>query len=100
VFGQAPTAGRLLTVNADMQVSSTEQSIPVPQSAPLIDVTTALVGDTVSDREFLQMPKTRSYQSVALTAAYVNQGGPEGAMRINGASGAENQCFMDGISTK
>jgi hypothetical protein len=93
------TSGRVLTVNARMEVGTTEQSVQVTEAAPLIDTTTTLVGNAISDAEMLALPKTRSFQSMALTAPNVNQGNLEGGIQINGASGAENQYFVDGIST-
>ena len=38
-------AGRVLSVNSQMQVGSTEQSIQVTEAAPLIDITTTGGGD-------------------------------------------------------
>ena len=44
----------------------------------------------ISAEEFDRLPKTRSFQSIALTAPSVNSGEVEGGFQVNGASGAEN----------
>ena len=49
--------------------------------------------------EFDRLPKTRSFQSIALTAPSVNAGELEGGFQVNGASGAENAFTVDGVVT-
>jgi hypothetical protein len=100
---QAPnvniTAGRVLTLNAQLAVGSTEQSVQVTEAAPTIDVTTTAVSTNISSGEFENLPKSRTFQSLALLTPTANQGEIEGGIQINGASGAENQFVVDGIST-
>ena len=61
-------AGRVLTVNAQMTVGSTEQSIQVTESAPLIDTTTTAVATNITSAEFDRLPKSRTFQSLAILA--------------------------------
>src|SRR5436305_179902 len=49
--------------------------------------------------EFENLPKTRSFQSLAVLSPSVNSGTVEGGFQINGASGAENQFYIDGVTT-
>ena len=63
----------------------------------MIDTETTAVTHNVTADEFDYMPKTRSFQSVALTSPSVNSGDIEGGIQVNGASGAENQFTVDGI---
>jgi hypothetical protein len=92
-------AGRVLTVNGPMQVGATEQSVQVTDAAPLIDTTTTAVATNITSGEFERLPKTRTFQSLALLAPTANEGTIEGGLQVNGASGAENNYIVDGIST-
>jgi hypothetical protein len=93
------TVGRSLTVNAKMQVGGTEQTVQVTEAAPLIDVSGTMVAHNVLAEEFDRLPKARSFQSLVITAPSVNSGEIEGGFQVNGASGAENQFNIDGVST-
>lgn len=93
------TVGRSLKVDAKMQVGATEQTVQVTEAAPLIDVQGTLVATNVLAEEFDKLPKARSFQSLVLTAPSVNAGEIEGGFQVNGASGAENQFNIDGVST-
>jgi len=90
---------RVLTVNTKLEVSSAAQTVQVTESAPLIDTTTPLVAQNLSQGEFDRLPKGRSFESLVLTSANTSAGGLEGGIQINGASAAENQFVIDGIST-
>lgn len=92
-------AGRVLKVDANLTVGSTEQSVQVTEAAPLIDTTTTSVATNITSAEFENLPKTRTFQSLAYLTPTANQGDIEGGIQINGASGAENQFVVDGIST-
>ncbi len=92
-------AGKALLINAPMQIASGNQSVLVTESAPLIDVTTTQVGHTVTSEEFNMMPKARSFQSLAVSSPSVTSGDLEGGIQVNGASGAENNFMVDGITT-
>ena len=49
--------------------------------------------------EIDRLPKSRSFQSIAMTAPSVNSGEVEGGFQVAGASGAENAFTVDGIVT-
>src|SRR5205809_3147444 len=68
-------------------------------AAALVDVRSTVVQHNVTAEEFNQLPKARSFQSIALTAPSVNQGEIEGGIQVNGASGAENSYTVDGVVT-
>ena len=53
----------------------------------------------ITSAEFENLPKTRTFQSLAQLAPTANEGTVEGGIQINGASGAENNFIVDGIST-
>jgi len=93
-------AGRVLTLNADMAVSGSRQTIEVVSEASLIDTTTTTVGHNVLQEEFSRLPKTRSFQSLATVSPSVQAGNvTEGGIQVNGASGSENLYAVDGLST-
>ena len=91
--------GKELRVDGTLKVSSTGQTVEVSDAAPLIDVTGTTIAQNITAEEFDRLPKTRSFQSLALTSPSVNSGDIEGGFQVNGASGAENQFTIDGIST-
>lgn len=92
--------GKNLTINVDLAVGGTQQTVEVTADAPLIDTTSTAVGHNVTAEEFSRLPKTRSFQSMANAAPSVNVGDVvEGGIQINGASGSENQFNVDGLST-
>lgn len=93
-------AGRVLSLNGEMKLKTTQTAIEVTEAAPLIDTTTTAVGSNVTQEEFFRMPKTRTFQSLASVAPSVNYGDViEGGWQVNGASGAENNFTVDGMST-
>ncbi len=92
--------GKVLSVNAQLEVGGTKETVIVTSESPLIDLTTTLVGQNVTKDEFERLPKTRSFISLASLTPSANAGSiVEGGIMINGASGAENQFAVDGIST-
>lgn len=93
------TAGAQLQVNQSLSVGATTETIEVTDSAPLIDVASARIAHNVTAEEFDRLPKGRSFQALALSSASVNTGEVEGGFQVNGASGAENQFTIDGVST-
>jgi hypothetical protein len=95
------TAGRVLTVHAELSVKGQQQSVEVAaDAAPLIDTTTIAVGHNVLREEFSRLPKTRSFQSLAAVSPSVQAGNvTEGGFQVNGASGSENLFAVDGLST-
>ena len=93
------TVGRTLRVDSSMTVGATEQTVQVTESAPLIDITGTLIANNITSEEIDRLPKGRSFQSLVITTPSVNSGEIEGGFQINGASGAENQFNIDGVST-
>ncbi|WP_321472690.1 TonB-dependent receptor [uncultured Paludibaculum sp.] len=91
--------GRETTADAVLEIGATQQAVQVTEAAPLIDTGGVTVSSNVTSEEFNLLPKARSFQSVVLLSPGVNSGQIEGGFQINGASGAENQFFVDGVST-
>jgi hypothetical protein len=92
--------GRTFTVNATMKVGNMSEAVQVTaEAAPQIDTRSTVIAHNVTSEEFDRLPKTRSFQSIALTAPAVNAGEIEGGYQVNGASGAENAFTVDGTVT-
>ncbi len=91
--------GKTINLDFTLQVGQVKETIVVSGSVTMIDTNTTAVTHNVTADEFDYMPKGRSFQSVALTSPSVNSGDIEGGIQVNGASGAENQFTVDGIST-
>jgi hypothetical protein len=91
--------GREFSLNPTLQIGQAQTTVQVTEDAPLIDTTGVTIANNLSSAEFERLPKARSFQSLLLTSPSVNTGQIEGGYQINGASGAENQFFIDGIST-
>lgn len=91
--------GQQFKVDMQMRVGTTQTAVEVTESAPLIDTTGVTRSNNINADEFNNLPKTRSFQSLAVLAPSVNSGTLEGGFQANGASGAENQFFIDGVTT-
>ncbi|MET0167797.1 MAG: TonB-dependent receptor, partial [Vicinamibacterales bacterium] len=92
--------GRSFDINAQMRVGQLAETVQVTaQAAPLVDTRSTLVGHNVTAEEIDRLPKSRSFQSIAMTAPSVNSGEVEGGFQVAGASGAENSFTVDGIVT-
>ncbi|MFN7925770.1 MAG: carboxypeptidase regulatory-like domain-containing protein [Bryobacteraceae bacterium] len=91
--------GKTLRVDGPMQVARSEQSVQVTEAAPLIDTTNTTMAHNLTAEEFDRLPKARSFQNLAVLSTSVNSGDVEGGIQVNGASGAENNFTIDGIST-
>ncbi|HWR13296.1 MAG TPA: TonB-dependent receptor [Terriglobales bacterium] len=91
--------GRTINVQAQLKVGGVDQKVEVVEAAPLIDTSTNMVATNVTVEEMDRLPKGRNFQGVAVLAPSVNTGQLEGGFQINGASAAENNYYIDGVST-
>ena len=91
--------GRTIEFSPKLQVGAVTEIVNVTGATPQIDPRSTTVAHNVTAEEFDRLPKTRSFQGIALTSPGVNQGELEGGFQVNGASGAENQFTVDGVST-
>jgi len=91
--------GQRLKVDGILTVGSIEQTVQVTEAAPLIDTSRVSISHNVTAEEFDRLPKARTFQSLAMASPSVNSGEIEGGFQVNGASGAENQFVIDGVST-
>jgi hypothetical protein len=90
--------GRTSGIKAEMRVGSQEQVVEVSGAAPIIDPTSTMIAHNVTAEEIALLPKGRSFEGVAILSPSVNTGAIEGGFQINGASGAENGYYIDGVA--
>src|SRR5512141_1999634 len=87
-------------VPAALKVGGVSEVVTVTSDTKTqVDLRSTTVAHNVTAEEFDRMPKTRSFQGIALTSPGVNQGEIEGGFQVNGASGAENSFTVDGVNT-
>ncbi len=91
--------GRTLRVDAQMKVGAITQVVEVTEAPPLIDTNSTMVAHNVTSEEFSRLPKPRNFDGIAIFSPSVSTGLIEGGYQINGASGAENNYYIDGVST-
>ncbi len=91
--------GRTTRAEAQMQVGSLEQVIQVTETPAVIDTSSTMIAHNVTAEEFDRLPKARSFQGIAVFSTSVNTGEIEGGYQVNGASAAENNYYIDGVST-
>src|SRR6478752_5939670 len=92
--------GRTADFPASLKVGRVSEVVTVTSDTKTqIDIHSTTVAHNVTAEEFDRMPKTRSFQGIALTSPGVNQGDIEGGFQVNGASGAENSFTVDGVNT-
>ena len=92
--------GRTVTLRALLRVGSVTETVEVTaESVRLVDANSSTVEHTVTGEEIGRLPKTRTFQSIALTAPSLTHGDIEGGIQVNGASGAENAFAVDGLNT-
>ncbi|MCU1259564.1 MAG: TonB-dependent receptor, plug [Bryobacterales bacterium] len=100
------SAGRLPTIEVQLQVGAVAETVDVSGAAPIVDVTQSKVAVTV-EREILDnIPKGRSFQSVIPFAAGARQeplqsgtSNRDNGFQIDGATDSENVYLIDGVNT-
>jgi len=90
--------GKTTTVDASMKVGSVSETVEVSGAAPVIDTTSTMISHNVTAEELSRLPKGRTFEGVAIFSPSVNTGFVDGGYQINGASGAENNYYIDGVS--
>ncbi|HVN77737.1 MAG TPA: carboxypeptidase regulatory-like domain-containing protein [Terriglobia bacterium] len=91
--------GKTSRLDAALQVGAVEQTVEVIGETPMVDTNSTMVAHNVTSDEFDRLPKSRSFQDIALTSPSVTYGQVEGGIQVHGASAAENNYIIDGVST-
>ena len=91
--------GKTFNADAELQPGAVTEVINVTGESRRIDLKNVVLAHNVTTEEMNRLPKTRSFQGIALTSPGVNTGDIEGGFQVHGASGAENAYTVDGVST-
>jgi hypothetical protein len=103
--GLTLTVGREALVNFSLQVGAVEQRVEVTAEAPLVNTTTAILGEVVDEQKVSELPLNgRNYADLALLQPGVQKsrvrvpGGGIGGTGYssNGAPLSSNQTLLDG----
>src|SRR5581483_11957336 len=91
--------GSTTTIDIALQVGAVQEMVEVNDAALAIDTSASMISHNVTIDELNTLPKLRDFTNVAVFSPSVNTGQIEGGYQINGASGAENSYYIDGVST-
>jgi hypothetical protein len=97
------TLEQTLTVNTFMKLGKITESVTVVGQAPLIDVRSTEKGLTLTRDIFSSLPKGRNFDSLVSAIPGVHMEIDDehswiGGTSIDGASGAENMYYIDGVN--
>ena len=83
--------GRTISLDAELRPGVLTEVVSVTgEATSQLDLTSVTLSHNVTAEEFDRLPKSRSFQSIAMAAPGVNSGEIEGGFQVNGASSAEN----------
>jgi hypothetical protein len=91
--------GKTTTVDIALKLGAVQELVEVNDAALAIDTSATMISHNVTIDELNTLPKTRDFTGVAVFSPSVNTGYVDGGYQINGASGAENSYYIDGVST-
>ena len=92
-------AEQTLTVDITLSPSAITEQVTVIGQSPLIDVKSTSRGGTMNRQTFSLLPKGRNFDSLLVTVPGVSNEPMLAGTSVDGASGAENMWYVDGIST-
>ncbi len=86
-----------IRVNIEMIQGSIEEQITVIGQSPLVDVKSTTKGMTLTKEMFQMLPRGRNFDTLVTAVPGVNQEPYLGGLSVDGASGAENMYYIDGM---
>ena len=89
--------GQVLKVEIKLLPEGVETTIRVQAESPLIDVKQNSAGGTISNEIIDRVPKQRDYTTLVTSVPGVDSETRNRGIQIDGASGADNRFFIDGI---
>ena len=92
-------SAQALRLDVTLKPGAVTAAIQVVDSTLLLDLQSSTVVQHIPQEEFDSLPKSRTFQSLAVLAPTIQAGEIEGGLQINGASGAESAFIIDGVST-
>ncbi|PWT84582.1 MAG: hypothetical protein C5B57_04525, partial [Blastocatellia bacterium] len=91
--------GKTFNADAELKPGAVTEVVNVTGESRQVDLKNVVIAHNVTSEEIDRLPKTRTFQGIALTSPGVNTGEIEGGFQVHGASGAENAYTVDGVST-
>ena len=86
-----------IRVNIEMTPGAIEEEITVIGQSPLVDVKSTTKGMTLTKEMFQMLPRGRNFDTLVTAVPGVNQEPYLGGLSVDGASGAENMYYIDGM---
>jgi len=86
-----------IRVDIEMTPGAIEEEITVIGQSPLVDVKSTTKGMTLTREMFEMLPKGRNFDTLVTAVPGVNQEPYLGGLSVDGASGAENMYYIDGM---
>ncbi len=93
------TVEQTLSLNVKLSLQTIEEAITVEGEAPMIDVKSTASAMTLTKEIIETLPRGRNFSSLVTTMPSVNDEAWLGGISVDGASGAENQFYIDGMDT-
>jgi hypothetical protein len=91
--------GKTFNADAELKPGAVTEVVNVTGESRQVDLKSVVIAHNVTAEEIDRLPKTRTFQGIALTSPGVNSGDLEGGFQVHGASGAENAYTVDGVTT-
>lgn len=86
-----------IRVDIEMTPGAIEEEITVIGQSPLVDVKSTTKGMTLTREMFQMLPRGRNFDTLVTAVPGVNQEPYLGGLSVDGASGAENMYYIDGM---
>jgi hypothetical protein len=86
-----------IRVEIEMTPGALEEEITVIGQSPLVDVKSTTKGMTLTREMFEMLPRGRNFDTLVTTVPGVNEEPYVGGLSVDGASGAENMYYIDGM---
>ncbi len=88
-----------LTLDITLSPATISEQVTVVGQSPLIDVKSTTRGSAMNRQVFSLLPKGRNFDSLLVMAPGVQSESYLAGTSVDGASGAENMWYVDGVST-
>jgi Carboxypeptidase regulatory-like domain/TonB dependent receptor-like, beta-barrel len=89
--------GQILKIDLTLAVAGVAETVQVRAEAPIIDVKQNAAGTNVQADVIERIPKGRDYTTLVLSAPGIDNESRNRGIQIDGASGADNRFFIDGV---
>ncbi len=88
-----------LNLKVEMKLGNLNEVVTISGQVPLIDVKSTAKGMTLTKEIFQNLPKGRDFSTLVTTVPGVYNEPMTGGLSVDGASGAENVFYVDGMET-